>query len=71
MRHADPRTAAQSVTVTDMPTIADILARERLRNRIEAAVARLIDALDAIDGDPEAEPSLGAPEQTRGRTLPG
>jgi len=33
-----------------------------LRRRIEAAVERLLAALDAMDGDPDAEPSLGAPE---------
>lgn len=30
-----------------------------LRRRMEAAVARLIDALNLIDGDPDLEPSLG------------
>jgi hypothetical protein len=29
--------------------LADLIAREKLRTRIEVAVARLIDALDAID----------------------
>ena len=31
-----------------------------LRQRVEAAVERLIAALDAMDGDPDLEPSLGA-----------
>ena len=59
-------------------SLAKLIERERLRSRIEAAVARLIDALDAIDAagtdleethdaedDPaDAEPSLGSREVT-------
>ena len=33
-----------------------------LRRRMEAAVERLLAALDAMGGDPDAEPSLGAPQ---------
>lgn len=42
--------------------LAAVIARRRLRKRIEAAVSRLIEALDALDPDPEAEPWLGTPE---------
>lgn len=44
------------------PRLAEIIARRKLRQRIECAVAKLIDALDALDPDPEAEPWLASPE---------
>lgn len=34
------------------------VARQRLRRKLEAAVERLILALDLMDGDPDLEPSL-------------
>lgn len=33
------------------------------RQRIEARIEELIDLLDFMDGDPDFEPMLGAPEQ--------
>ena len=48
--------------VAQHPRLAEIIARRKLRERIERAVGRLIDALDAIEPDAEAEPWLGAPE---------
>ena len=40
---------------TPRQTLAELIERERIRSKIEAAVARLIDALDAIDHDPDLE----------------
>lgn len=37
------------------------------RQRLEAAVEAAIAALDAFDGDPDLEPSLGSPEPGYGR----
>ena len=33
-----------------------------LRSRMERAVERLLDALDALDGDADMEPAIGSPE---------
>ena len=47
-----------------IPSQAERLAqRERIRSRMEAAIERLIETLDAMDGDPDLEPSLGSPER--------
>lgn len=35
-----------------------------LRRKLEAEIDRLIDLLDTFDGDPDLEPTLGAPEST-------
>ena len=48
--------------VVQHPRLARVIARRKLRQRIEATITRLIDALDALDPDPEAEPWLGAQE---------
>ncbi len=37
------------------------VAAASLREQIEADIDRLIGLLDALDGDPDLEPSLGAP----------
>lgn len=56
------------------PDTAEI-ARERrrpwhaYRREIEATIERLIEILDAIDGDPDLEPSLASPEHYPRTTL--
>lgn len=44
------------------PRAAELMARRALRRKVEAAVDRLLAILDELDGDPEAEPWIGAPE---------
>lgn len=49
-----------------LPIPTDIVEDRRrlwdLRRAIEAELDRMIELLDALDGDPDLEPSLGAPE---------
>lgn len=44
------------------PRAAELVARRALRRKVEVAIDRLLAILDDLDGDPEAEPWLGAPE---------
>ena len=60
--------AATGLPCTQLP-LADLIERERLRTRIEAAVARLIDALDAIDGDADLEDDDAEPVNEDGDVL--
>ena len=48
------------------PRLVELIARRALRRKVERAVTVLIAVLDEIDADPEAEPSLGAPERLAG-----
>ena len=48
----------QAKTILEHPTVQ----RARLRAKCERAVDRLLAVLDLIDGDPDAEPSLGFAE---------
>ena len=48
------------VTPQELDHLAE---RERIRAEIETAIEFLIAQLDVIDGDPEAEPSLGSPDR--------
>ena len=50
--------------VVQHPRAVELVERGKLRKQIERAVSRLIAILDELDSDPEAEPVLGAPEQT-------
>lgn len=48
--------------------LANALAdRAKVRRRMEKAVEALLEALDAMDGDPDFEPALGSPEVGPGR----
>lgn len=48
--------------VVQHPRAAELVARHKLRRKVEAAVDRLLAILDDLDGDPDAEPLLGSPE---------
>lgn len=48
--------------VVQHPRAVELVARRQLRRKVEAAVDRLLAILDDLDGDPEAEPWLGATE---------
>ncbi|MCW6506883.1 hypothetical protein [Lichenifustis flavocetrariae] len=52
------------------PDTLRTLARLR-RKQAEAAIEILIEALDALDGDPEVEPTLGSPEGWMGTSSLG
>lgn len=46
--------------VVPHPRLIELVERGRLRKKVARAVSRLIAVLDELDGDSEAEPSLGA-----------
>ena len=48
--------------VTLHPRAVELIERRKLRKQVARAVSRLIAILDDLDGDPEAEPWLGASE---------
>ncbi len=54
--------AKPTASVIPHPRLVEPLELRKLRKRVERAVSRLIAVLDELDGDPEAEPWLGAPD---------
>ncbi len=52
------------------PRMVELVKRAKLRQQVERAVAHLIAILDELDGDPDLEPWIGAPERMAGNWNP-